>query len=818
MHGATDWCNCQRCGKPHCSDCVPSGCALPHCGITLPLAICPECRAAFSALDAAIPQSRGGAIYCDAHVLSPAPGASCAACESVWEGRRRLAIDAALALLEGERWHGEGGQRTNAAKAGAAALAAVPLMAMNTVKGILGGFATGAMAGAVGGALFAGAMGFDAVGRSDKRSAENAAAATKVAGLAKAAAATKAAAAAHAAAAAAGAGADGDGASPPAAAAPSAGTTAKTTAMMARAKAILRMSPEEQAADAVLELARMTACKSAYDVLEVGKDASREEISKAHKAKSMGYHPDKNSAEKAKDVAQAANNAYTLLNDAEKREKYDASGFSDTSGVDLSSGVSVEITTSRASTAGAAAAGILGGFAGLGLGAAVGLLGGAVGGVLSTVIQARAMSVDTLSAGTVVGERLAARRAGLRREEERAEAARGFGHVGGESLCPVVSMDATTGSMLIRMPSVAVGGGSLQVGAPLSLAPLRAFTMPELQVSDLEMVVDHKFVDSFARAAGTDEGERAFAHRFATTVGAMMVAKRKELGVPEPSAAIEEGSEGGDVSRHDATGMHGGETYEDRAAGATKISSAGGILSYALKTTHEQVDGQRAAAAFSDLSALGATYEAWSRGRDLPSQDWLMGRVLAIMGHEEGEGGGEEGKGKGKGARAMPKLITDPSKGWPADSYAALPPAPAPGPFLVIEVAAVQRPDLAAKGQKGPSASPSRDGAHIPRRDAGCGPWHTLSCTPAGEALASDTLTVRIPPPGLPMSLLAELPGGGGSAVAPAISLRFRVSLSPSPAAAEGVRATGAAPFAYGSRCTDVAFPREAIAALAGRQ
>lgn len=63
-----------------------------------------------------------------------------------------------------------------------------------------------------------------------------------------------------------------------------------------------------------------------YEVLEVSKKATYEEIRKAYKLKSLQYHPDKNygnheeAAEKFKEV----NNAYSILSNADERAWYDA--------------------------------------------------------------------------------------------------------------------------------------------------------------------------------------------------------------------------------------------------------------------------------------------------------------------------------------------------------------------------------------------------------------------------------------------------------------------------------------------------------------
>jgi molecular chaperone DnaJ len=65
--------------------------------------------------------------------------------------------------------------------------------------------------------------------------------------------------------------------------------------------------------------------KSYYDILEVGKDASPEEIKKAYRRLALKYHPDKNpgdpqAEERFKELAAA----YQVLRDPERRREYDA--------------------------------------------------------------------------------------------------------------------------------------------------------------------------------------------------------------------------------------------------------------------------------------------------------------------------------------------------------------------------------------------------------------------------------------------------------------------------------------------------------------
>ena len=58
-----------------------------------------------------------------------------------------------------------------------------------------------------------------------------------------------------------------------------------------------------------------------YEVLEVSKSATAEEIKKAYRKKAIQFHPDKNPGDKsAEEKFKEAAEAYEILSDAEKRQ------------------------------------------------------------------------------------------------------------------------------------------------------------------------------------------------------------------------------------------------------------------------------------------------------------------------------------------------------------------------------------------------------------------------------------------------------------------------------------------------------------------
>ena len=66
-----------------------------------------------------------------------------------------------------------------------------------------------------------------------------------------------------------------------------------------------------------------------YEVLGVGKDASREEIKKAYRKLARKYHPDVNKAPDAEEKFKEVKEAYDVLSDEQKRAHYDQFGHVD---------------------------------------------------------------------------------------------------------------------------------------------------------------------------------------------------------------------------------------------------------------------------------------------------------------------------------------------------------------------------------------------------------------------------------------------------------------------------------------------------------
>lgn len=82
-----------------------------------------------------------------------------------------------------------------------------------------------------------------------------------------------------------------------------------------------------------------------YEILNVNRDADEDEIKKAYRKLAIKFHPDKNPGDKAaEDKFKEATEAYEVLRDAEKRQRYDRFGHAglEGAGSDLGFGVNLD--------------------------------------------------------------------------------------------------------------------------------------------------------------------------------------------------------------------------------------------------------------------------------------------------------------------------------------------------------------------------------------------------------------------------------------------------------------------------------------------
>jgi curved DNA-binding protein CbpA len=63
--------------------------------------------------------------------------------------------------------------------------------------------------------------------------------------------------------------------------------------------------------------------KTYYEILEVDKKASQEDIKSAYRRLVMLYHPDKNKLPEAEEIFKIIAEAYSVLSDPSKRKQYD---------------------------------------------------------------------------------------------------------------------------------------------------------------------------------------------------------------------------------------------------------------------------------------------------------------------------------------------------------------------------------------------------------------------------------------------------------------------------------------------------------------
>ena len=73
-----------------------------------------------------------------------------------------------------------------------------------------------------------------------------------------------------------------------------------------------------------------------YEVLGIGKDASADEIKKAFRRQAIQHHPDKEGGDETK--FKEVNEAYEVLKDTAKRQRYDQFGHAGVGGNSASAG------------------------------------------------------------------------------------------------------------------------------------------------------------------------------------------------------------------------------------------------------------------------------------------------------------------------------------------------------------------------------------------------------------------------------------------------------------------------------------------------
>lgn len=77
----------------------------------------------------------------------------------------------------------------------------------------------------------------------------------------------------------------------------------------------------------------MASRRDYYEVLEVERTASQQDIKKAYRRLAMQYHPDHNKSHDAEEKFKELSEAYSVLSDADKRARYDRGGFAALDGV-----------------------------------------------------------------------------------------------------------------------------------------------------------------------------------------------------------------------------------------------------------------------------------------------------------------------------------------------------------------------------------------------------------------------------------------------------------------------------------------------------
>ena len=688
-HDTTDLDNCQMCGRVHCSLCYPSPFVLTEINLTFPFAICSSCRINYwKPLMNRIPPLGTIITKCNQHTSLTIPNdngiiTNCKLCTTLNEFYRLLMIETVLKIIETLPMFGHGETKTNLGKASATAVLGIPAALVSATVGAIGGVLGGAVTGALGGAVLSSAKTIDAVSSSSSSSTSNSTTNKKD---------TKSTTSTPK---------STDTPTPPSdGSATSSSSSTSSSAMMAHAKAILKMSPEEQQIDAEKEITRIKECKSLYDILELPKTATITEIKAAHRAKSMAYHPDRNSSPLANEVSQAVNNAYAVLGDDDKKQKYDATGGKDTSGVDVNTGgVTIDIKVSKKGAALAKTTGFFGGLAGAALGATTGAVLGFVGGITGTVQTANQFMKDHIKAEDTIKNRINNRRILLNKEMDTLlKTYRTLG-INVDTLPSVINSNtkassSATNTTTALSSSVFMNSLRLSLLSQISIqsinlltnnnddndnivttsnAPsilvqisipydynaltkltasediisnnynnvselrINRFITPEIQ-QDLELVVNDVFLKRIVNTV-PDNTDKEYTARLATAFGEVARAQRQELGVPEPQGPTDNDYDNNNNTHisKDATGISGGDDYETRLAAETvNINSMKGLFEHANKEVEKQVMGIRAQDDMQILAILGARAEAYSLGKE-PTSEWISRRVGGILGHKEND-------------------------------------------------------------------------------------------------------------------------------------------------------------------------------------
>ena len=646
-HSVRDWTNCQRCGRPVCTECSSDNTQVIALKLTLPITCCKRCIATFNDI------SNLAATVTTTNSQIPS----------------RLLTEAALDSIDSLTYFGVGDKKTNVARAGMYALGAVPLAAGMAVGGVLAGLAGGAFSGLMAGGLGGVALGVDGMRQKSKPKTVTSNSTTKGTTTNSNSSSNSTTSSTSLSSSTTTTATSGEVASNDSAAVPS----AEAAALMQRAKALLKLSDEEQAVDAENELKRVESCKNAYEVLGLTPSATQIDIRAAFKAKSMAYHPDRNHAPKANECSQAINNAHALISDQEKRDKYDSKGAAGV-GDDATEGSAhpgqpnIDIKMRKGGTAVVGMAGLVGAITGLGIGAVGGAVAGVFGGLAGSVSLGRSYMTDLIPASESVKARIEAKRLEVWKAAINSKSLTLLSNSSAE----VIRTSDPTSTIQIKISFLSsINSGTLPKGvAQLSHSlEVDPFVLPEI-APDVSLVVDEAFVERFARTV--NEEDREFARRLARACGGVAKAQRVELGLvepePESSGSSSSTRQQESVSHHDATGMSGGDDYQSRderlRAEAVDVTSMRDLFAHAGKEAGKELEGKKHSDDLMRLMMLGVQYEAFSR-YTMPSEEWVKRRLIGIM-----RVGSETERGSNSTITDEP--ITNPDRGWSTEETKAM--------------------------------------------------------------------------------------------------------------------------------------------------